>query len=291
MRIAALFGVKDEIELVRASIEHLRAIGVDLIVAFDAGSTDGTREVLDAFEARDVFQIIDGAVLSADERRERQLALAREAKADWVFFVDADEFWLPAGGSLKDCESLANADVLNVDRYNVPPTRIGPLVRGDLAPSSYKDVFLCVQRIPAFHTAVADHPVVPWIVGADILPKVLARTSAIRAMAAGGHWVEPAGDQPLRQVTPRDLVIAHAPFSTFDRFERKVVNICERMRTHPEFFRGNNGWHWLRWAELFRAGTLAEEFKRQMLSEERVATLIASGAIITAADIFAQRSD
>ncbi len=51
-RIVALFGVRDEIELVRASIDHLWSIGVELTIAFDGGSTDGTREVLDALQAR-----------------------------------------------------------------------------------------------------------------------------------------------------------------------------------------------------------------------------------------------
>ena len=36
-----------------------------------------------------------------------------------MIFLDADEFWLPASGSLKDCEALQAADVVTVERYNV----------------------------------------------------------------------------------------------------------------------------------------------------------------------------
>ncbi len=47
MRIAANLGVKDEVELIERSVAHLRAIGVDLIIACDLGSTDGTLEILE----------------------------------------------------------------------------------------------------------------------------------------------------------------------------------------------------------------------------------------------------
>ena len=46
MKIAACLGVKDEIELIRPVIAHLRRIGVDHVFASDAGSTDGTETVL-----------------------------------------------------------------------------------------------------------------------------------------------------------------------------------------------------------------------------------------------------
>ena len=288
--IAAMLGVKDEIELIGVSIAHLRSIGVDLIIAADAGSTDGTKEALDALAGRqDVCVMHVGP--SPEERRAKQLAMARTMNADWVLSVDADEFWLPASGSLKDCRSLDESDVVVVNRFNVPPTRRGPFERGDLAPANYENIFLCVRKIPAFMMTIETHPDVPWLVGADIMPKVLARTRAIRAVGAGGHSVESATGESLRQATPNDLVIAHVPFSTFDRFERKVLNILERMRVHPEFFAGNAALHWQSWAALFRAGRLRQEFERQMLGDEHVARLIESGAITTAAALFAQPRD
>ena len=48
MSIAAVLGVKDEVELVAASIAHLRRIGVEQIIVSDYGSTDGTLDVLEA---------------------------------------------------------------------------------------------------------------------------------------------------------------------------------------------------------------------------------------------------
>ena len=287
MRIAALLGVMDEVELIRGSIDHLRSIGVDLIIAADAGSTDGTCQILDALRGDDDVHVIHVGP-SPEERRARQLELARRANADWIMCLDADEFWLPATGSLKDCPSLLEADVIAVDRFNVPPARRGPFARGELTPSNYQDVFLCVHKIPAFMTVMERYPHVPWLLGADILPKVLARMTGIGSIGPGGHSIEPA-EGPLRHTTPPDVLIAHVPISTYERFERKVINIVELMRTHPDYFTGNKAVHWQRWAALFREGRLRDEFERQMLDEDRLAELIDSGAIATAASLFAQR--
>jgi glycosyltransferase involved in cell wall biosynthesis len=287
VKIAALLGVMDEIELVGVSIAHLRTIGVDLIITADAGSTDGTRQFLETLDGDEDIEVIDVGP-SPEERRRRQLEVARRANADWIMCLDADEFWLPATGSLKDCPSLSAADVIAVDRFNIPPARRGPFERGELASSNYRNVFLCVHKIPAFMTVMEQHPNVPWLVGADILPKVLAKTAAIRAIGAGGHSVESA-DRRLRHTTPPDLLIAHVPISTYARFERKVANIAALMRTHPDYFTNNRALHWQRWAALHREGRLQEEFDRQMLDEERLAGLIESGAIATAASLFAQR--
>jgi glycosyltransferase involved in cell wall biosynthesis len=82
---------------------HLNA-GVDFVVAIDNGSDDGTTEILQSYSR-------DGHVdVTRDERDYKQgewvTLMARRAAsefgADWVINSDADEFWWPRGGSLKD---------------------------------------------------------------------------------------------------------------------------------------------------------------------------------------------
>jgi hypothetical protein len=157
-----------------------------------------------------------------------------------------------------------------------------------VAPSNYRDVFLCVHRIPRFMWVMEKYPTVPWLVGADLLPKVLARTAVIRSIGSGGHSVNHA-DGPVRQTTPADLLIAHLPISTYERFERRAANIVNFSRAHPDYFANSTALHWQRWAALFQEGRLREEFERQMLGGARLAELIESGAITTAAALFAQR--
>jgi glycosyltransferase involved in cell wall biosynthesis len=291
MKIVALLGVKDEVELIGASINHLRSIGVDLIIAYDDGSTDGTLEVLEALKTKDDLWVVHVDRVepwSQAITETYRLEWARKTNADWFLFLDADEFWIPATGSLRDC-SLEKADILTVDRFNVPLTQRGPLVPGEFSPAHYKDLFLCVETIPDFHLYIEQHPGAPWILGQPIVPKVLARANVIDTVSAGGHFVESVGDSPVRRTRPSDLVIAHVPFTTFERFERKVINIGEVIRVSPDFFNGYVAWHWKRWSSMLETGHLREEFNRQVLDEHLFASLLESGVIRTAAAIFDER--
>jgi len=89
---------------------HLNA-GVDLVLAIDNGSTDATGEILESY-ARDghVELTRDDGVLDQAEWVTR---LARRAStefgADWVINSDADEFYWPRGGTLKEVLSAVPA--------------------------------------------------------------------------------------------------------------------------------------------------------------------------------------
>src|SRR3990170_8867876 len=96
---------RDEADVLDAQLTfHLNA-GVDFVVATDNRSVDGTTEILESYEREGLVHLIREP---ADDRRHgewftrmAQLA-ATEFAADWVINSDADEFWWPRGGSLKD---------------------------------------------------------------------------------------------------------------------------------------------------------------------------------------------
>jgi len=97
--------VRDEADIVDAQIAfHLHA-GVDLVIATDNRSSDGTTEILERYERGGVLQLLheEGDDMRQDEWVTRMARLAAtEHGADWVMNSDADEFWWPRGGSLKD---------------------------------------------------------------------------------------------------------------------------------------------------------------------------------------------
>jgi Glycosyl transferase family 2 len=95
---------RNEADILDAQLSfHLNA-GVDFVVAIDNGSSDGTSEILQSY-ARDgyvdfthdpnVYQ--EGEWVTQMARR-----AATEFGADWVINSDADEFWWPRGGSLRE---------------------------------------------------------------------------------------------------------------------------------------------------------------------------------------------
>ncbi len=103
---------RDEIDVVDSWLAfHLNA-GVDLVIATDNRSQDGTTEVLEGYARSGQVHLIrePGVDLRQDEWVTRMARLAAtEFGADWVINSDADEFWWPRGASL--------AEVLEV----VPP--------------------------------------------------------------------------------------------------------------------------------------------------------------------------
>jgi hypothetical protein len=105
MRLAMALTVRDEADIIEDCLRYHRGQGVDLFVVCDNGSTDGTLSILERcadagflhlehFEgsARDLWEI--GAT--------RIARIAADEGADWVVHADADEFWWPLQGTLKE---------------------------------------------------------------------------------------------------------------------------------------------------------------------------------------------
>ena len=107
MKLAVTAMVRDEADIITQWVDYHLAQGVDVIIVTDNASTDGTTEILQAYEAA------GSLVLHHDHRHEKQQGevvtrMAREAAAehgaDWVVNADADEFIVPVdrSRSLKD---------------------------------------------------------------------------------------------------------------------------------------------------------------------------------------------
>lgn len=286
MRICANLGVRDEVELIGPAIEHLLAIGVDQIVVTDLFSEDGTAERLGDYEGAPNIRLIrlrpDDPQLFDFAQRMLDFTLT-ELQPDWVLFLDADEFWIPRTGRIKDTAALRDADVLQVPRFNVPVSIDGVHRPPVLEPSRWGELALITApaRNPRRH--LAQNPDAPWILG-RIQPKTLARASNLGAVAMGGHSVE-SGSAGIR--TPADLLIAHLPITTPARFARKVDNIRQTFERFGERFVGEQAWHWRRWLQCARDGKLDEEFQRQIFSREQMQALRKQGRIRTAAQYFA----
>jgi hypothetical protein len=96
---------RDEADIVDAQIAfHLHA-GVDYVIATDNRSQDRTAEILERYERAGVLLLLreGGDDMRQDEWVTRMARLAAtDFGADWVINADADEFWWPRSGSLKD---------------------------------------------------------------------------------------------------------------------------------------------------------------------------------------------
>jgi hypothetical protein len=104
VKLALTLLAKNEADVIDANIAYHLGAGVDLVVATDNGSTDGTLEILERYEGEGVLHLIRES--STDFRQgewvTRMARLAADRGADWVINADADEFWWPRAGNLKE---------------------------------------------------------------------------------------------------------------------------------------------------------------------------------------------
>lgn len=104
MKLALTLLAKNEADVIDANVSYHLNAGADFIVATDNGSTDGTLEILERYERLGVLELIHEP--SSDFQQgawvTRMARLAAERGADWVINADADEFWWPRAGDLKE---------------------------------------------------------------------------------------------------------------------------------------------------------------------------------------------
>jgi glycosyltransferase involved in cell wall biosynthesis len=287
MRIGAILSVKDEVELIEQAILHLRAIGVDRIIACDMGSTDGTYELMARYRSDGDFwltRLSDQLQDNFETWSRVVIALARSARVDWVLYLDADEFWLPASGTMKLCQGLAEVDLWTVPRFNVPAGADGALFPVHATPDRYRDIPLIVEP-PA--QAAPTGPEMPWIMDQPE-DKVLVRPEMMEAVSWGGHDIIPPAPLRLRRTVARDVLIAHLPFTTKARFSRKIDNIRKIFATHDKAFGAAMAFHWRRWLDLQDQGLLETEVDASLFTPASLTRLRAEGRLSDAASMLAR---
>ena len=290
MIVAANIGVVDEVELIDRHIRHLQALGVDRIVVTDTGSADGTAEILQAYADRGEIALLRRARDDPDAFGFANAMLEYtldEIRPDWILFGDADEFHIPRTGSIRDVLAATDADLLQVERFNVPVSQAGPLWPADLSARGHDRLQLIVGQIDQFRRHLEENPDTPWIRG-RILPKIVARADAVSAgIRMAGHTARPsAGREPVARV-PTDLLIAHVPISGRARFDRKLANIREVFARFGDRYGPGEAWHWRRWIQLADAGHADEEYARQVFTDAALDRMRAAHEVMSAAEWFA----
>jgi len=99
--------VRDEEDILESNLRYHAAQGVDFFVVTDNGSVDRTPDVLRRYQAAGLLHLIEEPARDFEHRGRRWVTrMARLAAtdfgADWVIHADADEFWWPVGGTLKE---------------------------------------------------------------------------------------------------------------------------------------------------------------------------------------------
>ena len=260
MKLVMTLLVRDEADIIDEQISFHLAAGVDFIVASDNGSTDGTTEILESYARGGHLHRIDLPDPFSQIEVVTQMArlAATRFGADWVINSDADEFWWPRAGTLKE--------VLGA----VPP-RFGS-VRGmwrnfvarPAGPASFAErmTFRSQKTTPGVH------PFNPHF-------KTIHRGSPDVEVGGGNHDVNGRGlTTPLFGWYPVDVL--HFPIRSLDQFERKFMRWWQITSVGGEA--SNPYYNEVR--DAHREGRIAELYEPFVIDDEQLALGLADWTLV-----------
>jgi hypothetical protein len=206
MKLMMTLTARDEADLIDDHIAYHLAVGVDFVIAADNESTDGTTEILEKYAREGYLRrvTVPDPFLQIELVTELARAASSEYAADWVINSDADEFWWPRGGTLKE--------ILGA----VPP-RFGSvrgIWRNFVARPDDDRSFAERMTIRSQRPVEGLHPFNTHF-------KTVHRASPDVEVGGGNHDVRGTGVAPLFGWYPIDVL--HFPIRSLEQFERKFI--------------------------------------------------------------------
>ncbi|HEY3662858.1 MAG TPA: glycosyltransferase family 2 protein [Chthoniobacterales bacterium] len=253
---------------------HL-SLGVDTIFVADYGSDDSTLGQLRPF--LDSGQVVrvplpTHHLASYNPSNAILETIRKEDAADWVSFLDPDEF-LTGPENLKNGlarDAASGAEVIAVPRANL--TGINSV------PDDGHYLTHLTLKIVKTDTRVAEPSAAlssPWIFS-RLPPKVMVRVQSSLTITNGDHDVLGSVKKPVLSTS---LEVLHLPMRGYGAFQEKMERGREYFAKNPELA-PSTGWHWRRWIELLESGRLREEYEKQFPDEKTALALLSEGRLV-----------
>ncbi|MCR8670416.1 glycosyltransferase family 2 protein [Agrococcus sp. HG114] len=245
MTLVLTMMVRDEADIIAATIEHHLAQGVDHILVTDNGSVDGTLDILEDYAAAAPLTLMH----EPEQRKQQGRVVTRMARmahtelgADWVINGDADEFVraLDPGSTLADVFGRMPRELgaISVPVVNL----VGPMARRG---SGLRRLVMRDERSPEQLRAagVIAHPT----------PNAIHIGAPDVEVAQGNHStsIEVGGEVPAGL----ELEVLHLPWRSLAQLVRKTENMGRGYEASPEL-RPSPNHHGMRDWRRLQAGLL-----------------------------------
>jgi hypothetical protein len=282
MKLAMTLIVLNEADIIEDNLRYHRAQGVDFFIALDNGSTDGTVEILKRYEQSGILKLVEmpGTMLTIQRKGNTQIArLAHEMGADWVFHNDADEFWWPVTGNLKEAfEQIPEEQgIVLVPRTEFLPRPDGPgsfAERLTIREARFRRPPKTAHRTHPQIKLWSAHPIDLWV-KRDAPPRSgLVGKPSLRTEAT--HREERELDLVLAPIFPVGAL--HYPLRSFEQYRKKIA-----VADHNQMWNRTAETRALH--EAFQSGRLEEVFENLTPDEETVAKGLAEGWLVEDTDL------
>jgi hypothetical protein len=257
MKLVMTLVVRDEADVVDAQLAYHLSAGVDFVLATDHESRDGTTEILESYERKGALRLfrVRGEMRDSDWRTRMARLAATEHEADWVINTDADEFWLPREGSLKEL-------------FAAIPESIGLFwaLTCHFVPRPGNGASFAERMTARFAgPAPLNDPTSPYRPHA----KVAHRADPDIVIWFGSHRVVSRRLQPLPSLHPADVF--HFPFRSLEQYERKNLRRARGDKPLGQYVRG---------LQASERGTIAAAYEQLVVGDEALAKGVAEGSLV-----------
>lgn len=262
-RLVMTLLVRNEEDILSHVLEYHRALGIDHFIVTDNLSEDKTPAILENYRQKGWLTVIQEDNDDYDQQawvtRMARLAATPKVGADWILHCDADEFWTPIQGSLKEYFArLPSA------------TNIVIASRHDFVPIC-EQVGLWYEKM-VYRKLVSLNPR-----GMPLPPKVAHRPHPNVQISQGNHDVK-GFETPVSETI--GIEILHFPVRNLQQIENKIIKggaAYKRNTVQPKSVA--IGWRKL-YDKLQQEGSLQSHFDEISFQPKEVANALERGDLI-----------
>ncbi|MDO6564789.1 glycosyltransferase family 2 protein [Amphritea sp. 1_MG-2023] len=264
--------VKNEADIIEDNIRYHAAQGVQCFAVMDNASDDGTREILEVLKSEFDLHVIDQPDQNYQQARwmtELAEYCRTELKADLVISNDADEFWqAEEAESLQDYLHYTDS-VVTVRRYNMA-LDYSVLSKG----YHYSHASLRVKNPILYDSSAQINETAVAMLLVKISPKTIVNPYGLIRLKGGNHRAKHVWKLMNARNEP-GISVHHYPIRNYAQFERNIQNRKRLLETTN----AKMGDHYRRWVRMLNEGTLEDEFKRFILNQQEIDTLLKLGVL------------